>query len=517
MKKPIIRKSIFILFFITINCFAYARIYVSVQGSGNGSGSSWSNASTLENAIAAAPSNTDIWVKAGNYIVNSTLLCERSGLSIYGGFTGNETALNQRDWKNNITTLDGQGTVKIMRFVSNNGIIDGIHFVNGYVTGTAHEINDGGGALRLAGKNQIVRNCSFIDNISNSERGAGAIFIWFGENQLIENCLFRNNSQSYSTYANGGGAIHNWDKNVTIKNCQFIDNSSTNSGGALYTWGDNITVENCLFENNKSTTSGGAIYVSGNTTNIVNCLFKNNSTDKMGGAISNRETLSITNSTFVSNTNTAVSFSGYNCILQIYNSIFFDNSSKDSHLKDVDGDYADENETDYRNNIFEENTLGEHNLVGVDPLFVNVEGGDFTPKAFSPAHDFGDNNLYNQVATTALSESTDLANKPRLFGTNIDAGAYEIQQILSTEDTSTDQAVSVFPNPTTDLLNITSKTANFTKMEVFTILGQRLMERPINFLSSSTITIDISSLSSGIYLLKLSNSKSQKTYRIVKK
>ena len=67
-------------------------------------------------------------------------------LHIYGGFSGNETALNQRNWQNNITIFDGQNTVKIMRFESNNGVIDGIQFRNGFVTGTVNTTNDGGGA-----------------------------------------------------------------------------------------------------------------------------------------------------------------------------------------------------------------------------------------------------------------------------------------------------------------------------------------------------------------------------------
>ncbi len=103
----------------------------------------------MQNAIANANANDEIWVKQGNYPVSSTLLVSLSNISIYGGFAGNETALNQRDWTNNTTVFNGQNTVKIMRFSSNNGIIDGIHFRNGFVTGTVDTTNDGGGALRL--------------------------------------------------------------------------------------------------------------------------------------------------------------------------------------------------------------------------------------------------------------------------------------------------------------------------------------------------------------------------------
>lgn len=175
------RKKIFrfhILLFTFISLWSQAQVIrVAPTPSGSGNGSSWANASSLQNAIAIASSNSQIWVKQGDYPVSSTLLVSLSNISIYGGFAGDETALNQRDWTNNTTVFNGQNTVKIMRFSSNNGIIDGIHFRNGFVTGTVNTTNDGGGALRLTGVDQIIRNCTFLNNRSTSERG-GELFLF---------------------------------------------------------------------------------------------------------------------------------------------------------------------------------------------------------------------------------------------------------------------------------------------------------------------------------------------------
>ncbi|WP_374331098.1 hypothetical protein [Soonwooa sp.] len=44
---------------------------------------------------------------------------------------------------------------------------------------------------------------------------------------LINNCTFENNRSNYKVYPmgdNGGGAIHNWSDNVTIKNSVFRNN-----------------------------------------------------------------------------------------------------------------------------------------------------------------------------------------------------------------------------------------------------------------------------------------------------
>lgn len=90
-----------------VGIFANAQIYVSVNGSGNGSGSSWSNSSTLQNAILQAPNDSEIWVKMGTYFISERLELTRTGVKLFGGFEGNETNLNQRDWENHLTIFDG--------------------------------------------------------------------------------------------------------------------------------------------------------------------------------------------------------------------------------------------------------------------------------------------------------------------------------------------------------------------------------------------------------------------------
>ena len=463
------RKKIFrfhILLFTFISLWSQAQVIrVAPTPSGSGNGSSWANASSLQNAIAIASSNSQIWVKQGDYPVSSTLLVSLSNISIYGGFAGDETALNQRDWTNNTTVFNGQNTVKIMRFSSNNGIIDGIHFRNGFVTGTVYTTNDGGGALRLTGVDQIIRNCTFLNNRSTSERGGGAIFIWHGGGQLIENCIFQNNTQTIPN-SNGGGAIHNWDENVIIRNCRFVSNNSSSPGGAVYSWGQNFRLEGSTFENNHSDVDGGAVsarYYSntiincnfiGNTANgnggalinsdvtkVINCLFNNNEANGFGGAIYNNQELEVTNSTFVNNNNTAIGHSRFptdqfsTYLTSIYNSIFYGNTPKAAdYFSDISPSTGinsnDGSEKDIRRNIVQEYNLGTNNMIGVNPQFVN-NTNNFTLQTSSPAINAGNNTLYNQVSPTNATASTDLNGNPRLFGIAVDYGAYELQQIIT--------------------------------------------------------------------------------------
>jgi len=88
------------------------RYYVTPNGTGNGS--SWADAlgeQDFRERLVTAADGDVFWVAAGKYrpsetdrIVSFSL---KSGVSLYGGFAGNETELSQRDWSVNITVLTG--------------------------------------------------------------------------------------------------------------------------------------------------------------------------------------------------------------------------------------------------------------------------------------------------------------------------------------------------------------------------------------------------------------------------
>ena len=77
-------------------------LYVDADASGADDGSSWTNAfEELDEALDAAESGAQIWVAEGVYYptddperAESFFL--KSGVAVYGGFTGTETSLDQR-------------------------------------------------------------------------------------------------------------------------------------------------------------------------------------------------------------------------------------------------------------------------------------------------------------------------------------------------------------------------------------------------------------------------------------
>ncbi|MCK0124507.1 right-handed parallel beta-helix repeat-containing protein, partial [Gelidibacter sp. F2691] len=550
-----------LLFLLLFSTVLSAQIYVSPNGTGDGS--SWAQASSIEDALANATSNQTLWLRRGTYAISTMLEIDYSqdGLRFFGGFVGTETALSQRDWAANVTILDGLTTTQIIHINGNDCVFDGITFVRGFTTGDVTATNTGGGAMYVGGGNNIIRNCTFRNNVSTSARGAGAMYIRSGTGHLVQNCTFENNRNptvNYPSGQNGGGAIHNWTGNVTIQNSRFINNYSGQSGGAIYTWGQNLTLNNCVFNNNRTDGYGGAVHVNyfdttfsncnfqgnqsggsggaisnqhiisvnnsqfnGNTAqenggaiyergkistilnsafisnsaqvnggaiysnppfagdylSISNILFYNNSSSSYGGAIYNGSDIRITNSTFVNNTNTALvhhfreSSTYYTYNTTVNNSIFY-NNTKHTGLQYPDiAPYSsnDISDKDFRRNLLQENPLGVGNVLGVNPLFINAATGNFRLQINSPAIEYGRNILYTNVRGTGLGTDTDLGGDPRLFGTYVDAGAYERQSASTLTPPSCISTITPANNATNVAVN-----TNITWNSVATAIGYRI-------------------------------------------
>ncbi|SHG70358.1 T9SS type A sorting domain-containing protein [Winogradskyella jejuensis] len=80
---------------------------------------------------------------------------------------------------------------------------------------------------------------------------------------------------------------------------------------------------------------------------------------------------------------------------------------------------------------------------------------------------------------------------------------------LSIESDFLNNTLSIYPNPTTDNITISSSTS-INSISVFNLLGQQVIN------TSQTEKIDISHLESGIYLVKLKTESGEQTKRIIK-
>lgn len=297
--------------------------YVKPVATGTGTGASWANASgNLQAMINAGgfSSNDQIWVMAGTYKPTTGGSFEprnhrfilRNGVSIYGGFVGTETALNQRPAMSvtvpSGTTLSGDigtpnntadNTVTLIDLPADlfsQPTIDGFVLTlctsNSTVSGQSRN-----GAIRNA-SSPTTRNCWFINNTNAQNGGAIANGFASGDAPLIENCRFESNTalQGGAIYNGGGSDSYS----LKVLNSVFVSNTASQDGAiasAVSSYGTFSPVfTNCSFQSNVSTFlsvggfggggisgGGGVMYselTSGSTGGIgavfTNCSFQGN-------------------------------------------------------------------------------------------------------------------------------------------------------------------------------------------------------------------------------------------------
>ena len=87
-----------------------------------------------------------------------------------------------------------------------------------------------------------------------------------------------------------------------------------------------------------------------------------------------------------------------------------------------------------------------------------------------------------------------------------------VVEILSVQDASLNEGLSIFPNPSSDLINIISANKNLTQISIVDISGKLLFS--VSSLDAERQTIDISTLAQGIYFVQIN---AEVTKKVVKK
>jgi hypothetical protein len=306
-----------------LTCFSNlinAQTFVHATATGNNDGSSWENAyTTLHDALENYNENDEIWVAAGTYLPENPNLWIDSikrtfylhqDVSIYGGFNGTETSLDQRDPSANATILSGDldgddvdgdldsnkvdnviNVVYIEAAISNATRIDGFTIRGGYADGDDSVLfNQRAGGIWSLGS-PLINNCQFKQNYSVSF-GAGLYLREEASAEaIVTHCIFESNRSGRS---GGGMIIGNMGAPgmVQIDSCQFIRNEGI-AGGGLYVSGSSAAISNCEFTENVTFSAvdgaGGGLYYSGNAgisnreVTVTDCTFNDNTSNNGGG------------------------------------------------------------------------------------------------------------------------------------------------------------------------------------------------------------------------------------------
>ncbi len=154
----------------------------------------------------------------------------------------------------------------------------------------------------------------------------------------------------------------------------------------------------------------------------------------------------------------------------------------------------------------------EMNSLSENPNVADAGGNDFTLLSSSKARDAGVLHaayaLFESTYGLSIAEGMNGISRPQ--DGKWDMGALEYGSTLSNNDETLDTTISIFPNPTNDILTIDLDDDIVKKIIIYNELGQHIKE-------ATTKEVNISNLSNGIYFFKiiLQNGKTA-TKKIIK-
>ena len=190
------------------------------------------------------------------------------------------------------------------------------------------DITAGAIGVRFGGE-IYIKNCEFIN--TTSSKNAGAVYADIaGEGEggylTIIDTVFND------TYSDFGGALLQLGGDLFINNTKFINDHATYNGGAVYLSYVNGTVNNCTFDSNSVDviegypTYGGAILLDMGSYNISESKFFNNNASAGAAIYAYDSSYTISNSIFENNTNPIYSVFDKQAIIDETNIFINDNN-----------------------------------------------------------------------------------------------------------------------------------------------------------------------------------------------
>lgn len=403
---------------------AQTTYYVTSEATTPAAGTSWETATTLSDALTKARAKDQIWVEAGTYRGSFSL---KSGISLYGGFAGTESSIDER-------AIDGDKAYRMTHQtilsgdMDNNDRVDNVNLIfpanNTRANNATHVLT-----LNLAPTQQSGNNNTeptLVDGITIRGGQADADGEYGGG--------------IYVTGNNNGGGVY------IIRRCFFLENYAT-QGGALYVYStvgntaDECLIDRCGFFNNAAgqrgtaVNEGGAIYLAGAGT-VVNCAVFNN---ENGGIYLANSAAKVINSTVTRNTASGIDGTGH----EVRNTVIWGNSTLSSDnarpnfqncaYPEVNAEDADSDNNVYlaaKNNEEKGPHFSSPSLkTGFDTDFTLSASNRYPlwtwePIEATPLVDAGDNQAYDETEYG----NVDLNGDRRIQGT-IDIGAFEYQPV----------------------------------------------------------------------------------------
>lgn len=283
--------------------------YVKPTATGTGDGSSWDNASgDLQKMIDELADNNvsqqagEVWVAAGTYKPQSQLISGmnysasfrmRDGISVYGGFEGDETSKQERakgtmPWDfTNVTVLEaayyesklawtnskwtvGSDSRHVVWFAPMSGesdftritTLDGVTVQGGYAqgnTGLDDFKTDCGGGVYMDGANAYLSNCIVRENYATGNGGG----VYLKNGRVQTSLIYNNNADA------DGGAVYVENRGLVHRS--MLTNNSALNGAGVYLYNgaeaslddpdhpEYLILSTCVVSNN-TVRGNGAVY-----------------------------------------------------------------------------------------------------------------------------------------------------------------------------------------------------------------------------------------------------------------
>ena len=390
------RVILLVICFMLLSAASYsAVIRVKTDGIDTNDGSSWELAKkTVTAALTASISGDEIWVASGTYIGNINL---RDGVKLYGGFVGNETALEQRDWKNNVTVLDGNATGSVVASragVTNTARIDGFTIRNGKSTFY------GGGIYCDISSPTIANNI-----ITGNNAGAGGGIYCYAYSPVIINNTITGNNATYD----GGGILCVESSPAVITSNTITGNNAQNGGGISCSYSVPSISSNIITGNTAQLCGGGIRCLNSSPAISNNTIAGNSSSSTYGGGIDcDASSPTISNNIIAFNSSGINKTSGTGTPSLRNNCVFNPSGDNYTGISAGTGD------------------------ISLDPMFVDRANGNYHLSIGSPCINAG----YDPAVAAGW---VDIDEQSRIMGSSVDIGADEfLVKIIRVSTTGND-------------------------------------------------------------------------------
>ena len=259
-------------------------LYVNAAAPEGGNGRSWATAfRSIHAALEISSSSDEVWVAAGTYEESIHM---EPGVSLLGGFPSEGSpSLEQREWINHETIVDGTGLTTPVVYGAESARFDGFSVVGGSpgvlcqccspVLSHCSIRGYSGQGVSCYLSSPTLISCT-IDGEFRAESGRGLHCV--ESSPILRSCrIDRNRNKLYT-----GGVYCNSSSPIFI-NCIVSRNRGGYRGGGVYLVNSPLSkFIHCTISGNESIQNYGGIYCSNSFLTLTNCILWN-AGEELGG------------------------------------------------------------------------------------------------------------------------------------------------------------------------------------------------------------------------------------------